>query len=111
MGWLNIGGIDADRTEWQLTQPFEGNLIKVVSDVTSPSFNIFNHRGLIALNYGLQDFYEIKVFYSSPRSQLFYFPNISLNKNKYLAVKNLTSRTNNNQWSLDCFVWDEIVNN
>jgi hypothetical protein len=111
MGWINIGSIDADRTEWQLTQSFEGNLIKVVSDVTSPSSNFYNHRGLIALNYGLEDFFKIKVFYSNPRSQLFYFPNINFKNDKYLAIKNITSRKSNNQWAINCFVWEKIINN
>lgn len=109
MSWVNIGSIIAQNQEWQLSQPFDGNLIKVVSDVTSPNFTTFNKRGLIAFNYGLEDFLKIKVFYSTPRSQLFLFPNLDINKTKYLAIRDISKRITNNQWEINCYVWNLIV--
>lgn len=111
MGWIDIGALDADRTDWQLSQPFEGNLIKIDNDVSSPTFTSYNQRGLIAINYGFEDFLDIKIFYSSPKSQLFLFPNINLNKNKHLAVKSINSRKTNNQWTVRAFVLDSAINN
>lgn len=105
MGWLEIGAIDADRRDWQLSQPFTGNLIKIENEVTSASFNFYNFVGLIAINYDLRDFFEIKTFYSDPISQIFLFPNIPVNDPKYIAIKNVTKGKNNNQWTVRVFQW------
>lgn len=110
MAWINIGGFDADSREWQLSQPFEGNLIRIENQISSPTLNLYNHRGLIAINYGFQDFVEIKVFYSTPKFQVFLFSDIDINISKYLAVKNISSRKNNNQWTINAYVWDVIIN-
>ena len=109
MTWVSIGSIIANSQDWQLSQPFEGNFIRVVSEVTSPNFTTSNKRGLIAINYGLEDFLSIKVFYSTPKSQLFLFPNLDISKTKYLAVRDISNRINNNQWEISCFVWDLII--
>lgn len=105
MGWVERGAIDADRRDWQLSQPFTGNLIKIENEVTSPNFNFYSFVGLIAINYDLRDFFEIRTFYSDPVSQIFQFPNIPINQPKYIAIKNVTRGKNNNQWTVRVYQW------
>lgn len=107
--WLDLGALDGDKSQWQLSQSFEGNLIRIDSTVSSPTLNIYNHRGLIAINYDFKYFLDTRVFFSEPKSQLFLFPEVEINLPKFLAVKSITSRSNNNQWTVRAKVWNQII--
>lgn len=105
MTWIDIGALDADNREWQLSQSFIGNLIKIENEVSSPTLNFYRFRGLIGINYDFTHFFELKIFYSDPISQIFLFPDLPLISSKYIAIKNISKRNNNNQWTIRASAW------
>lgn len=105
MTWIDIGALDADNREWQLSQSFTGNIIKIDNEISSPSLNFYRFAGLIGINYDIKHFFEIKVFYSDPVSQIFLFTDLPLNLPKYIAVKNISKGINNNQWTVRASMW------
>lgn len=106
MAWLDIGAIDGDRRDWQLSQPFTGNLIRIKNEVSTSPPLISNFRGLIALNYNFARFFDIKVFYSIPDEQLFLFQDVNINETKRLAVRNISRLTKPQQWTIRAYVWN-----
>lgn len=106
MAWIDIGALDADRRDWQLSQPFTGNLIKIVNELSEIPIT-FNFTGLLGINYGFEDFLEIKQIFSNPTSQLFLFPNVNFDKPKYLAIKNISRTSNMGQWTVRAYVWNK----
>lgn len=110
MTWIDIGAIDADRRDWQLTQPFTGNLIKVVNEVSASPPLVSNFRGLIGLNYNFARFFDIQVFYSIPDEQLFLFQDFNINETKRLAVRNISYTTKPQQWTIRAYAWDAVIN-
>lgn len=110
MTWLDIGALDADRRDWQLTQPFSGNLIKIKNEVSASPPLISNFRGLIALNYNFARFFNTQVFYSIPDEQLFLFQDFNINEVRRLAVRNISRLTKPQQWTIRAYVWDAVIN-
>ncbi|MBD2394606.1 hypothetical protein H6G11_10115 [Cyanobacterium aponinum FACHB-4101] len=109
MAWIDIGALRADSREWQLSQSFEGNLIRIVNEVSAFPTNSFNYTGLISINYGFEDFLEIKQFFSTPKSQLFLFPNLNFDTDKYLAVRNISRAISPNSWLIRAYVWNKTI--
>lgn len=110
MTWIDIGALDADRRDWQLSQPITSNLIKIINDVSQIPSQTSNYRGLIGINYEFQDFFEIKEFFSIPKSQIFLFTNLNLERQRYLAVRNLTFKSSRAQWTIRAYAWDQFIN-
>lgn len=110
MTWIDIGALDADSRDWQLTQPFTGNLIKLKNEVSTIPPLVSNFRGLIALNYNFARFFNTQVFYSIPDEQLFLFQDFSINEIKRLAVRNISRLTKPQQWTIRAYVWDLVIN-
>ena len=110
MTWIDIGALDADSRDWQLTQPFTGNLIKIKNEVSTIPPLIWNFRGLIALNYNFTRFFNTQVFYSIPHEQLFLFQNFNINETKRLAVRNISRSKKPNQWTIRAYAWDLVIN-
>lgn len=109
MGWIDIGALDADRRDWQLSQPFTGNLIKLVHEVGDIPPLISNFRGLLAI-YSNNSFFQIQEIFSIPNSQLFLFQDLNLGFNNQVAIKNISRLNKPNQWTIRAYTWDEVIN-
>ena len=109
MTWIDIGTLKGDSREWQLSQPITGNLFKIINEVSAFPTNSLNYTGLIGINYGFEDFLEVKQFFSTPKSQLFLFPNLNFDSNKYLAIRNISRTIAPNSWLIRAYVWDQII--
>lgn len=109
MTWIDIGTLRGDLREWQLSQPFTGNLVKIVNEVSAFPTNSLNYTGLIGINYDFEDFLDVKQFFSTPKSQLFLFPNLNFNSNKYLAIRNISRSISPNSWLIRAYVWNTII--
>lgn len=110
MTWNNIGSLNAHKREWQLTSNFSGNLILIENNVSSVPEMISNFRGLIALNYDLDYFYDIKQVFSIPKKQLILFKDIDLGVEKRVAMRNISRLERPNTWNVNVYIWNSIIN-
>lgn len=110
MAWIDIGAIDADRRDWQLSQPFTGNLIRIKNEVSNLDTLVSNFKGLLGLTYNLTKFFDIKEIFSIPDDQLFLFQDFNINETKRLAIRNISRTTKPNQWTVRAYAWDAVIN-
>lgn len=110
MAWIDIGAMDGDLRTWQLSQPFTGNLIKIKNDISNINTLVSNFRGLIALNYNMMRFFDIREVFSTPEEQLILFQDFTINETKRLALRNISRSNKPNQWTVKAWVWDAVIN-
>jgi len=103
--WVLNSSLRADSNSWQLSQPITSSIIRLDHEISSESFSVYAFNGLIAINYDMKFFSEIKTLYSSPKSQIITPQNLLLNLPRYIAVKNNSNRRNNNTWIVKVFEW------
>lgn len=105
--WILLGNINNNLREWQLSPPFQGNLIKLEMNVNA-NYKVF--RGLIGL-YSDDAFYNIREFFSTPNKQIFLFNDISFQFPLWsLAVRNITKYIGDFNWDINIYYYDEIIN-
>ena len=111
MNWIDIGAFDADLRYWTFSQPITANLIKIQNSVLFPQqVKKPNFKGLIALTFDYKKFFQTQEFFSIEDEQLILFQDLDIGLEKRLAIRNISRYNNNAQWTVNAFVWDEIIN-
>lgn len=109
MTWINLGLIKAQK-EWQLSQPFSGNLIRIEQNITTlqigkiPSTKL----GLIGLLIEGK-FFSIQQFFSDPKEQILYFNYLGFN-NLQIAIRDISRFVSGDSWNVNCYYWNSLVN-
>lgn len=105
--WIFLGNINNNLREWQLSPPFQGNLLKLEME-SNTIYKVF--RGLIGL-YAENSYYNIQEFFSTPENQIFLFSDISFQFPSWqLAVRNITKYIGDFNWQINIYYYDEIIN-
>lgn len=111
MAWELLSSLVLDST-WQLLNPTNGNLLKVVHVTTLPVSDYYNWRGLIGrvigneLSDGIGD---IRRMYYYPDTQYYLFKALPTELPNRYALRGLWSAQSSYTWYINAYVWDKAI--